>query len=961
MKNWTWLLLGAMVSPFASAGPAAPADSSLQLGPDGGVIAGIYRGQTPLVKFDTSPKLSAMPVIPVYFRGMTPEREKEDQPSGLEWIKNAVPQLPDARRQTNIGPLSIPAPGVSFDGQPNVAGVNPPDPSGDVGPSHYVAVSNSSLQIFSKTGTSLFGPANINTLWAGFGGSCQTENAGDPVVLYDQIADRWLITQFTSKGPIYFNCVAISQTPDPVGAYYRYAFTTGTNFPDYPKYGMWLDSYLISTREFAGAAFAGVGAYALNRADMLAGNPTPRVVSFIVPPGAAPFNTGDGLLPVDIDGQTLPPAGTPAYYVGSMDAGGPYSAPQDALTLWKLVIDYATPALSSFTLANTIPIATFDTVYPCTPSARECLPQSGTTVKVDILSYRQRPLNRLAYRNFGTYESLVTNQSVEAAPNMAGVRWWEIRSPNSAPVIFQEGTYAPGVTDGIHRWMASVAMDSAGNMGMGYNATSGTMFPSIYYTGRLASDPLGTLPQGEGTLVAGTGANTGGGSRWGDYTSLNVDPTDDCTFWYVSQYTPVTSASGWRLRIGSFRFNECGTPTFSLASTPTAQTVCVKSGANFAVNLGGIAGFTTPVNLSATGQPAGVSVGYLSNPAAPGGISARVDVGPAAAAGTYPIALTGTSGATIRTSNINVTVQNLPPAAPALSAPANAASNQTLTPTLSWAAVPQTSTYLVEISTSPTFAPLVFQQVVTGTTLTTPILLGSTNYFWRVSARNSCPLPAGPDVYFQNGFEDARPGSATSAAFTFTTQPGPGDCPTGTTGNVLFSEDMESGAPGWTHSAAVGTDSWAISNAFPATGINAYRGIGPISRADQRLQMPAVNVPAGSNSRSLVFSQKRGTENNGAAACFDGGYLEASTDGGATFTAVTAGITGVPYNGPLPAANPGGAAQAWCGSFPHALTAVDLAPYGGQSVIFRFRLTSDASISLADGWNIDNVRVQSCN
>ncbi len=265
------------------------------------------------------------------------------------------------------------------------------------------------------------------------------------------------------------------------------------------------------------------------------------MISFLATPASAggAYNIGDGLLPSDLDGSTLPPAGSPNYFMGSMDNGGPYGAPQDALTLWKFTADFVTPANSSFVLANTIPIAAYDTVFPCTPTSRNCIPQPGTANKIDILSYRQRPTHRLAYRNFGTHESLVTNQSVEAATSMAGIRWWEVRSPNSNPVLYQDSTYAPGTQDTIHRWMASVAMDNAGNMALGYSASNGTTtYPSSWYTGRLAADPLNTMPQGEGSIINGTGSQTGSG-RWGDYTSMNVDPVDDCTFWYVNEWQRV--------------------------------------------------------------------------------------------------------------------------------------------------------------------------------------------------------------------------------------------------------------------------------------------------------------------------------------------------------------------------------------------------------------------------------------
>ena len=254
------------------------------------------------------------------------------------------------------------------------------------------------------------------------------------------------------------------------------------------------------------------------------------------------------------------PLGSPNYFVGSQDNNGPYGAPSDALNLYKFHVDFATPTNSSFVLANTIPVASFNSILGLCGGTRACIPQPGTTAKIDHLGYRQRPLFRLAYRNFGDHESLVTNQSVSAGsgPNgeVSGIRWWEVRNPNSSPVIFQQGTYAPGITDGIHRWMGSIAMDGQGNMALGYSSANGVnpaVFPSVSYTGRLAGDPLGIMTLGEGSIIAGTGSQTTSLNRWGDYTSLTVDPTDDLTFWYVNEWVPTTSAVGWQLRIGSFK------------------------------------------------------------------------------------------------------------------------------------------------------------------------------------------------------------------------------------------------------------------------------------------------------------------------------------------------------------------------------------------------------------------------
>jgi len=595
-------------------------------------VEGIYRGVITPVKSDTSPPLRSMKPIAGYKTAKRPNEERD-----------AIPRSPDIPKelwkndpvvQSFLGDQEIPAPIASFDGSPtNPANVAPPDPNGDVGPNHVVTMYNLQFQIFDKTGTALAPPMNTNLLFSGFGGPCQNENPGDPIVLYDQLADRWLLSQFTAAGPQFFVCVAISTTADPLGTYTRYAVPTGTNFPDYPKLGMWPDAYYISTREFSAAGpFAGVGAYALNRAQALAGNPAAQVISFLAPP-TPDESTGDGLLPADLDGITPPPPGSPNYFVGTQDTNGPYTSPSDAINLWKFTANFAAPASSSFVLTNTIPVGAFNSILAICGGAqgRECIPQSGTATKIDHLGYRQRPLFRLAYRNFGTHESLVTNQSVSGGtgPNgeVSGIRWWEIRSPNSSPTIFQEGTFSPGVTDGIHRWMGSIAMDGSGNMGMGYSASSATMFPSVFYTGRLVNDPLGTMPQGEGSIINGTGSQTGA-SRWGDYTSMSVDPTDDCTFWHVNQYNPTTSSVGWRLRVGSFKFPTCGVPTGTLSGTVrNCAGGAPISGANVTLTPGGYVGGSIGSGAYTVTAPGGnytataTKAGWTSGPGATGPVT----------------------------------------------------------------------------------------------------------------------------------------------------------------------------------------------------------------------------------------------------------------------------------------------------------------------------------------------------
>src|SRR5206468_6738650 len=293
--------------------------------------------------------------------------------------------------------------------------VNPPDPNGEVGPNHYVEMINLDFAVYDKNGNKLLGPIDTRWLWAGFAIPDCTDPSGDPVVLYDQLEDRWLLSQFTTRGPIFYICVAISQTGDPTGAYFRYAFSTGVNFPDYPKYGLWRNMYIITTREFGPTIEYGIGVYALERDKMLAGDPNARVVRFFLDgnaPGMLPF-VGDGLLPADIDGRTKPANDAPAPIVGTQDDNASYGATFDALNIWELSVKWKSNPTASINLKTQLPVAPFDSIFPCAPTSRDCLPQPGITDPtqyLDILSYRQRPTFRLSYRNFRTYESLVTNQ-----------------------------------------------------------------------------------------------------------------------------------------------------------------------------------------------------------------------------------------------------------------------------------------------------------------------------------------------------------------------------------------------------------------------------------------------------------------------------------------------------------------------------------------------------------------------
>ena len=458
----------------------------------------------------------------------------------------------------------------------------PPDTVGAIGASQYVQIVNSGFAIFDKNKNVVYGPVPANTPWIGFGGACEADNDGDAVVVYDRSANRWIISQFAVASAPYFQCVAVSQTSDATGAYNRYAFSYGSAFPDYPKMGVWPDAYYETFNMFNGNSFSGSKLCAYDRTAMLAGLPATQQCFQL----ASSFG---GVLPSDLDGATAPPSGSPNYL---MNFG------TNALNLWKFHVDWNTPANTSLTGPTSIPVAAF--TPPCPPSA-VCVIQP---VKQQLDSLGDRLMFRLAYRNFGDHESLVVNHAVTVGADpknpYTGVRWYEIRSPGTAPAVYQQSTFAP---DTNFRWMGSIAMDAQGNIAMGYSVSGATQVPAIRYTGRLASDPLNTM-QTETSLIEGAGSQTGKNlDRWGDYSALTLDPVDDCTFWFTSEYLPANGAFNWSTRIGSFKFDSCG-------GGKHAQTVQFDSTAPAGASFGG-AQYTATASAT-SGLPVALSIAPAS-------------------------------------------------------------------------------------------------------------------------------------------------------------------------------------------------------------------------------------------------------------------------------------------------------------------------------------------------------------
>jgi len=494
---------------------------------------------------DVSGPLSALtgvaPAVPT-------DKEKDEKPLRVLPNMGNILNQNDGALQTTLGPSVSTTNGLNF------AGVGdgdygfsvqyaPPDTVGAVGATQYVQWVNTYFAVFNKsTGAIATGfPKPGNSPWVGFGGGCETNNDGDPIVQYDKLANRWILTQFSVSTTPYLQCVAVSQTSDATGAYYRYAFSYGnTQFNDYPKLGVWPDGYYISYNIFNNAqTFAGSKVCAFDRAKMLVGNTSATQQCFQL------SSSFGGLLPSDLDGTTAPPAGSPNFF---MNFGA------NSLNLWKFHVDFANSANTNFAGPTNIPVAAFNAA--CSGGGA-CIPQPGTSNKLDSLA--DRLMYRLAYRNRAGVESLLVNHSVAVGSNkrnkITSVRWYEIRTPNGTPSVFQQGTLS--TADGIHRWMGSIAMDKMGDIALGYSASSSSVYPSIRYTGRLVTDPLGTM-QTESIIQAGTGSqSTFNLHRWGDYSAMTVDPVDDCTFWYTTEYLKSNGSWNWSTRIASFKFPAC--------------------------------------------------------------------------------------------------------------------------------------------------------------------------------------------------------------------------------------------------------------------------------------------------------------------------------------------------------------------------------------------------------------------
>jgi hypothetical protein len=530
-------------------------------------------------------------------------------------------------------------------------GFIPPDPNIAVGKNdatgfgYIVQVVNSQIAVFDKTGKLLKGPVSLSSLWNTLGGDCAANNAGDPVVQYDAVADRWLVSQLGStSGPNFSECIAVSQSNDPRGAYTLYSYPFGNNLNDYPKFGVWPtatnSAYFASYNLYAnGQSFVGASLCAYDRQAMIAGDGSAVQICTTI------ANDG-GFLPADLDGATPPADGTAGYFLNFETLS--------TLRLYQLAPDFTT---KTATLSSPMDIAVASFSEAC--GGATCIAQPNSQ-KLDSLG--DRLMYRLAYRVFsGDHAAMVVNHSVTAGSSV-GVRWYELRQPaaGGAFSLYQQGTFAP--SDGAYRWMGSAAMDGAGNIAVGYSKSSSSLYPSIAFTSRTPGMTAGTMGT-ETILQAGNGAQTTY-SRWGDYTSLRIDPSDDAMFWYTNEYYANNSRFFnyvWSTAIGSFTVAAGGggtPPDFSLSTSPTSLTL-TRGGSSAATTVTATAlNGSSSVSLSVTGLPRATSASFNPNPVtATGASTLTIQANRNAPKGTFGATISGSNGSATHAIPLMVTIQ----------------------------------------------------------------------------------------------------------------------------------------------------------------------------------------------------------------------------------------------------------------------------------------------------------------
>jgi hypothetical protein len=853
-------------------------------------------------------------------------------------------------------------------------GCLPPDTNGDVSNQHYIQWVNSSWQIFDKV-TGVANPATLtprpgSSFFTGFGGKCETTNSGDPIALWDPRAQRWVMSQFVTSTP-YAQCVAVSTTSDPLGTYARYEFDW-PNFGDYPKMGIWTDgagqdAYLLTTHEFNSAsAFQGAALIAMERDKMLTGDPTAKMVRY------GGFDAY-GVEPINLIGALNAPTNACPGYVHFDSATSEY-------LFWDLCLNWTTPANSTISANPTrVQGAPFVSFF-------DEVSQQGTTAGLDPfgthIMYRANA--RAFAPNAPTRISLVVNHVVQGNVQQGGINWVHFNLDDHganppAPTaldkhIVDEGVYAP---DGSTRWMGGIAIDGSGNIGVGYSKSSSTTHAQIEINGRTLDDAAGVLrDETNCTNLIANGSQTDASNRWGDYSSMSVDPVDQCTFYFTSEYYPTTAISSWHTRVCSFKFDNCGNPNYAVvAETPKRIEMCEATNTidpSYGLRIGVVNGFTGSVALAGNSVPVGATAQFSQNPvAAPGTSTFTLNGGALLPSGEYNFSVDATSGSLTRNLALELGVSATAPATVTLVTPVDTAAGVKVRPVLNWGTIDPndrvfgdgfdgaplppvfvTSTaldYLVEVATDAAFTNIVTSTTVQATTWTVDTTLASTTqYYWRVTPRNYC----GPGL--------------PSPTFSFTTGT-PGTCPAGTTISTVYEETFDAGAGGWVAAGSGGTG-WLQGTAPTGTGFTTpvWKVPDNTVSSDRTLTSPAIVIPT-AQAVILSYDAYHKSEQDPPTGCWDSSSLEASTDA-TTFNYLDAShMFTDPYNGTASAGAPLAGRKGWCYPGPAGTAApshsiVDLDSFSGQSLKLRFRMVSDSNTAATapNGLVIDHVKVEIC-
>jgi len=992
------LTLAVLVCSFLIAVPTVfVASATMQKKPSGPIQGGKSTGLTPtwsqaerFVETAALRDIKGEPLTPEQSEKL--EAVKEDKEKNEENTRRVKPEqdrsktAPFTDRALNNfknepGSNAVTNPLQNFDGpdMDTVSGLfgfrfAPPDTNAAVGPNHVVITTNSVVQVFNKTGTPLTAAVRISTLLAGIANAADDD--GDPIVIYDSLADRWVISQFnlTVTANSTHQHIAVSKTSDPTGAYFAYDFLMTANRPaDYPHMGVWSDGYYMSTNDFSLPVFSnpfqGAGLYAFERNKMLIGDPTALIIRFNT------NNQHGGMLPTNFQGFTPPPVGTPNLFF-EFDAAI-FGAPFDLIRAFAFHADFAVPANSTLTQGPDIATTPFDARTP--PGTRADIQQPAPSGAADSLdSIADRLMHAVNYRTLaGGVQSYVLNWTVNvsgvnptnSATYEGGVRWMELRRNSGTGVVSinQQATYAPGSPNPTGRdlWMASVAQDGEGNIGLAANATNSTSTPALLnptaiYTGRLAGDPANTLPQGEVDALSAVtkGVQTGTGNRWGDYSSMFIDPADECTFWGAFEYVDSPTASfDWNTRMFSFKVN----PACVTAPRGTINGTITNCGSGQPIPNAVI---TTPE-------------GFLRQTNASGQFSMTVSPG------TYTVTASA-PGAGFGNCIQQVTV----------AANGTATVNCCLAPS---AIIVSAGATLVSESCTPPNGVLDPNETVTVSfCVQNTGGANTTNLVGTLQATGGVTSPSSPQTY---GVVVAA-GPAVCRDFTFTVNGTCGGTVTATIqfqdgatnlGNITytftlgvqataFSENFDGVvAPalpaGWVTAFTNGDgdctvggplctlgSNWTTSATTPDTAPNDAFHNDPSCVTNNTLDTPSIAITSAAS--VLTFRNNFNLEST-----FDGGVLEVSTpsiNGGAfidiTNPAVGGSFVTGGYNATISVSflSPIAGRQAWSGnSAGYITTTANLGPaVAGQTIKLRFRFASDCSVS-ATGWRIDTIKITS--